>query len=327
LENIKIHESFESVSDTWKSILSQIPKHSIFQTIEWQKTWFSIFGENNILNILEISNNGEVIGIAPFLLSKDNKLTLIGSKDVYDYQDFLVIPNYEQEFFNEIGVYFESVNCTSIEINSIPENSATLSFMSKLAESNQWSFEQYLEDVCPLMELPEDWESYFSILNKKDRHELRRKFRRLDDQSEHTIQQFTTTEEITSSMDDFFVLMSKSGHHKAEFLTPVMKVYFEKLCVELSKENWTRLYFMEIDNKKVSACIAFDYNNIRYLYNSGFDPDYQHLSCGLLLNATSLKDSIEHNFEFFDFLRGDESYKYHLGAQDTTIYTIKLMKK
>ena len=128
-------------------------------------------------------------------------------------------------------------------------------------------------------------------------------------------------------MDDFFVLMSKSGHHKAEFLTPVMKVFFEKLCVELSKENWTRLYFMEIDNKKVSACIAFDYNNIRYLYNSGFDPDYQHLSCGLLLNATSLKDSIEHNFECFDFLRGDESYKYHLGAQDTTIYTIKLMKK
>ena len=38
-------------------------------------------------------------------------------------------------------------------------------------------------------------------------------------------------------MDDFFVLMSKSGHHKAEFLTPVMKVYFEKLCIELSKEN------------------------------------------------------------------------------------------
>ena len=74
LENIKIHESFESVSDTWKSILSQIPKHSIFQTIEWQKTWFSIFGENNILNILEISNNDEVIGIAPFLLSKDKNI-------------------------------------------------------------------------------------------------------------------------------------------------------------------------------------------------------------------------------------------------------------
>ena len=83
MENIKIHESFESVSDTWKSILSQIPKHSIFQTIEWQKTWFSIFGENNILNILEISNNDEVIGIAPFLLSKDNNRFIRGCHYIY----------------------------------------------------------------------------------------------------------------------------------------------------------------------------------------------------------------------------------------------------
>ncbi len=327
MENIKIHESFESVADIWKSVLSQISKHSIFQTIEWQKTWYSIFGENNNLNILEISHKQKIIGIAPFMLHKDNKLTLIGSKDVYDYQDFLVIPNHETEFFNEIGLYIKSSNHTSIEINSIPENSTTIPFMDKLAESNKWDFEQSTEDVCPLLKLPESWESYFSILNKKDRHELRRKFRRLDDQSDHTIQQLTTSEDIINSMDDFFTLMSKSGHHKAEFLTPIMKVYFEKLCIELSKENWTRLYFMEIDNKKVSACIAFDYNNIRYLYNSGFDPDYQNLSCGLLLNATSLKDSIEHNFESFDFLRGDESYKYHLGAQDTTIYTIKLIKK
>lgn len=327
MEKIKIHETFESATDIWNTILSRIPKHSIFQTIEWQKTWFSIFNKHNDLNILEISNNSEVIGIAPFMLNQDKRLTLIGSKDVYDYQDFLVVPNNESEFFNEIGEYFKKMNYTSIEINSLPENSTTIHFMETLAGSNHWDFEKSSEDVCPLLELPQDWESYFAILKKKDRHELRRKFRRLDDQTDHSIQQLTRSEDIANSMDDFFSLMSKSGHHKADFLTPIMKVYFEKLCVELSKENWTRLYFMEIDNKKVSACIAFDYNNIRYLYNSGFDPDYQHLSCGLLLNATSLKDSIEYKFDRFDFLRGDESYKYHLGAQDTTIYTIKLIKK
>ena len=327
MENIKIHESFDSVSDIWKTVLSRIPRHSIFQTIEWQKTWFSIFHTNNSLNILEISNNNEVIGIAPFMLNGDKKLTLIGNKDVYDYQDFLIVPNYENEFFKEVGIFFENINYDLIEINSIPETYATIPFMEKLAKNKEWSFDKSTEDVCPLIELPKDWESYLSILNKKDRHELRRKFRRLDDQSNHTIQQLTASVDIENSMEEFFELMSKSGHHKAEFLTPIMKIYFKNLCLELSKENWTRLYFMEIDNKKVSACIAFDYNNIRYLYNSGFDPDYQHLSCGLLLNATSLKHSIEYNFECFDFLRGDESYKYHLGAQNTTIYTIKLMKK
>ena len=110
MENIKIHESFDSVSDIWKTVLSRIPRHSIFQTIEWQKTWFSIFHTNNSLNILEISNNNEVIGIAPFMLNGDKKLTLIGNKDVYDYQDFLIVPNYENEFFKEVGIFFENIN-------------------------------------------------------------------------------------------------------------------------------------------------------------------------------------------------------------------------
>ena len=326
MNNIKIHECFSSVNKKWKELLSLIPNHSIFQTIEWQKTWFSVFHDNNSLNILEISKGDELIGIAPFMLNDNNKLTLIGSKDVYDYQDFLVIPGFESEFFMSVGEYFKSMNHTIIEINSVTENSTTIEELEKLSKLNNWKYEIMSEDVCPLVQLPEEWDSYLGILNKKDRHELRRKFRRLDENSEFKIEELRNTNEITNAMEDFFILMSKSGHHKAEFLTPIMKVYFENICAELSKQNWTRIYFMEIEGKKVSACIAFDYNKVRYLYNSGFDPEYQYLSCGLLLNATTLKDAITNEFVSFDFLRGDESYKYHLGAQDTTIYTIKIMK-
>ena len=63
-------------------------------------------------------------------------------------------------------------------------------------------------------------------------------------------------------------------------------------------------------------------NNTRFLYNSGYDPNFSELSVGLINHAYSIKLSIEQNIKIFDFMRGDERYKYHLGAEDTRLFTI-----
>ena len=68
--------------------------------------------------------------------------------------------------------------------------------------------------------------------------------------------------------------------------------------------------------------MCFDYGNSRFLYNSGYDPSYSALSVGLLLKALSLKNAIDDSMKYFDFLRGDERYKYHLGGEDHYLYTM-----
>jgi CelD/BcsL family acetyltransferase involved in cellulose biosynthesis len=72
----------------------------------------------------------------------------------------------------------------------------------------------------------------------------------------------------------------------------------------------------------VSAVLAFDYDGRRLLYNSGYRLAYGHLSVGLMLKALAIKDAIEKGLTYFDFLRGPEPYKYHLGAQDATIHRL-----
>ena len=81
---------------------------------------------------------------------------------------------------------------------------------------------------------------------------------------------------------------------------------------------------MEIDSVKVAACICFDYNKIYWLYNSGYDPNYSNLSVGLLNKALCIKESIELNYDKFNFLRGSERYKYSLGGEDEKIYQISI---
>lgn len=75
------------------------------------------------------------------------------------------------------------------------------------------------------------------------------------------------------------------------------------------------LAFLTLGGRKVAGILYFDYNNCRYLYNSGYDPSYKSLSIGLLSKVLCIKDAIEKGKKVFDFLKGSEVYKSRLGGE------------
>ena len=62
------------------------------------------------------------------------------------------------------------------------------------------------------------------------------------------------------------------------------------------------------------------------LYNSGYDPRYSRLSVGLVSKALAIKEAIEAGKRSFNFLRGTERYKYHLGAKDFAVYQLTVRR-
>ena len=70
--------------------------------------------------------------------------------------------------------------------------------------------------------------------------------------------------------------------------------------------------------------MCFDYNGSIYLYNSGYDPAYTSLSAGLICKILAIKASIEQGKKRFDFLKGSEFYKYHLGGKEVPLYRCQI---
>jgi CelD/BcsL family acetyltransferase involved in cellulose biosynthesis len=87
----------------------------------------------------------------------------------------------------------------------------------------------------------------------------------------------------------------------------------------LAEKNNIRLSFLEVDGVRAAATLCFDYNRDRYLYNSAYDPAYSSLSVSLLLEVFDIQDAIKNGKTRFDFLSGNEPYKYDLGGQDVPI--------
>jgi CelD/BcsL family acetyltransferase involved in cellulose biosynthesis len=51
------------------------------------------------------------------------------------------------------------------------------------------------------------------------------------------------------------------------------------------------------------------------------------LSLGVVLTAKAIEHAIENGRSTFDFLRGNETYKYRFGAKDTEIYRLAISRE
>jgi CelD/BcsL family acetyltransferase involved in cellulose biosynthesis len=123
-------------------------------------------------------------------------------------------------------------------------------------------------------------------------------------------------------MAEFMRLHRMSTPAKNEFMTAEREQFFTKIAVALARENSTRLCFLELNGEKVATSLSFVCRDVRYLYNSGYNPAQSKLSVGLLNHALAIKSSIEQGHRVFDFMRGNEAYKYHLGGIDRQVFAL-----
>ena len=173
-------------------------------------------------------------------------------------------------------------------------------------------------DVAPFLNLPASWDEYLFQLGRHDRHELRRKIRRLEKAGAFKI----CHEGGVAEGDEFFRLMKISGEDKRSFLSPDMTRFFQDVISVFSPKKMLSLCFLKIKGENIAAVLSFVYRNDVLLYNSGFNPQFYKLAPGLILTAYLIKQSIENGIKRFDFLRGGERYKYNLGGKDRKLYKI-----
>ena len=314
-------DSFASLEMTWKSLLSRCPADTVFLTWDWQRLWWKNCGVGD-LHLLTVETDDEVVGIAPLVWDGDH-WGFSGGVEVADFLDILADPSHAASVASAVLDYLEQFG-GKVDFRNLRPDS--LGATRVLDEARRRGIEATLEqeDVSPRVDLPSDWESYLQSLSKKDRHELRRKMRRLLSSGDVRYGVANAPDTRDRDVDDFIRLHRLSAPEKASFMTSEMARFFHALVNEFAPVGMLRLYFLEIDGVRSAAVVLFDYGGDFLLYNSGYDPTSAHLSTGLLLKAFCLRDAIDEGRRVFDFLQGNEPYKYDLGAQDVPIFRLRM---
>ena len=312
-------EALESLALEWAALLARTPEPVAFLHPTWHRVWLDEFQDGRELLLLAVRDGAELLGVAP-LLRAEGKISFVGNYSICDYMDFIVAPDRAEEVFAAILAALQSEDWSEIELRGLRDDSPTVSELLPAAERAGLTVEREEEAVAPRVQLPESWEAYQAALNKKDRHELRRKLRRLGELGELQLNAYTRAEDMEEHLPIFIRLMVESRGNKASFMSEQIGRFFHRMAPALASENLLRLYELELNGTAIASVLCFDQGGRLFLYNSGYDPQYAQFAVGLGSKAMCLQDAIESGHTWVDFLRGHEPYKYDLGSQDRLIY-------
>lgn len=317
--------SFDECRDIWNETAS-IVKPYPFQQLWYMELFFKNFAKKEDLFLLGIFEEQQLLALGAFekvgqtilfLGTKDVSQTPDLVQDITDFGDILYTQLGKEKadmIWESIFAYFKEQGFSQLQLDYIREDSPTYTVLHQQAYLNVSQ-----QEVSPYILVPQLWEEYLSSLQKKQRHELKRKINRLS-KIPYTFERKDITKE---NFDSFITLHKLSDFNKAKFMTESMEHFFWDV-VSTKKLFWqTFLYTLSIEEKEVSSVLVFENDEQILLYNSGFDPSFGYYSVGLLGKAFILKHTIKEEKHVYDFLRGNERYKYDLGAHDLPLFQIK----
>jgi len=317
-------ESFDRLTSYWADSSHRLKWGSVFVLPRWLEVWWRVFQPGTELYLGVVRDRSEIIGIAPLQVS-GRRAFFIGSPDVCDYLDFIAAPGREGDFFNALLDELRKQGIEHLDLRALRPDSTVVTSLVEVARSRDFEVLCREKEVSMELDLPASWEEYLAGLDKKQRHEVRRKLRRLWEAGKVAYRCHEVNEqEVGSLTDTFLKLFALSREEKARFLTAQMESFFRSLAEAMAELRLLRFGILEVNEQPAAMTMVFDYNGSMYLYNSGYDPQYNSLSVGLLSKVLGIKESIERGRKKWDFLKGAEKYKYQLGGSEIPLYNCQI---
>ena len=317
---------FESLDEArWNGLLDQARHPSVFLSWQWQTAWARAFLAPRPLHLVRVSDDaGTLAGLLPLYDDGDGIWRFVGGVDVSDYLDLIVSAGREENVWQAL-LQHRAGEPTEWDLHAIRAASPTLEILPRLGPAAGLRSEVEVQDRCPGLELPGSWDAYLGRLSGKDRHELRRKIRKLERELPGTsVRSHAAPEGWDAGLSAFLKLHRLAKAGKARFMDERMEAFFRDASRALAAAGWARLWFLDCDGMAVAGFLVLDYGGWVGLYNSGFDPLHAKLAPGIVLLAHVIRDAIDRGVPVFDFLRGEESYKYAFGPAPQDLFRVRV---
>lgn len=335
----QLYQEFpQALQKDWNDLLAQSAVHVPFLRHEYLETWWHTRGggewpQDTQLAVITASEGGRLVGVAPLFVGNWENLStllLVGSIEISDYLDLIARPADMPRFTSALLDYLDQEPALAgwkrIDLYNVLENSPLLAALQSAAQEHSWAYA--LEPFRPALTipLPGDWETYLAGIDKKQRHEIRRKLRRAHE-SERNVHWYYVQDpaQLESEIEAFLSLMSQD-EEKARFLTPPMRDNFRMTMRCAFKAGCLHLSFLVIDGRKAASYLSMDYLNQLWVYNSGIDATFIELSPGWVLLGELLQWANENKRSAFDFMRGDEDYKFRFGAHKRDVMRVTVTR-
>lgn len=301
----------------WRDLALTSPTATIFQTYEWNSTWWRYFGKSpgrKLLIFCFRTNEGALVGLAPmmtepFYLSPIRRIAFLGG-GVSDYLDIIHAPGYDSDVAESFYETLESYS--GWDMLDLQQLRASSMLVPRIPQSKMLKLEDHPGEPCPFIDLPASWEQFLMSLGKKTRSNVSYYDRALSKVYNVQYEAVCDDDVLADEMEHLFNLHQRRWNKRwlpGVFGSKKIREFHREVATLLMHKGWLRLFVLRLDGETQAVLYCFTYASRTCYYQGGFEPTLAKLSLGTVLTARAIRHCIEEGNQVFDFLRGDEPYK------------------
>ncbi|HEV8539336.1 MAG TPA: GNAT family N-acetyltransferase [Bacteroidota bacterium] len=321
---VRTDSEFDSLEREWNELLTH-SQASIFQTFEWLRTWWTYFGKKLRLHILVFFAGRRMVGIAPMFqqevktggMKVATSLRFIGC-GISDYMDIIIRRGFEQDVIEVFASYLQltSGEWDVFEIVDLNERSPVLQRLPGLLLARGMNVYAYQGNVCPQVSLPDSWEGFLRHIGPKNRYHLKRKKEKLNENFRCEVEIYRDEkDDVPRAVDEFIRIHEhrwRSLGFPSAFDDESHRAFHVDVARRMARRGWLRLLFLKVNGQRVAVSFDFNFNKRIHVYLSHANGPDEIMKCspGFLIRCLAIERGISENMNVYDFLRGNEAYKY-----------------
>ena len=328
----------EALAAEWDAVLARDPAATLFQAPRWIRTWDAVLGGQRRLRTRTFRRDGALVGVvaesveAVRLPDRVREVVrLAGGTEVTDYLGPVAGPGDRTEVAAAwVAALAADRDWDEVVLGGLATDAGWSALLADAAvAAGLRVVDAGVDGVCPVIDLAGGYEGYLGRLPGRLRQEGARKARKLArDVGPHEVVRLDGSD-LAGGVDAFLDLAARSEDEKAGFFRrPEMRRWFHALATEYGPDGTFRLHRLDAGGLPAAMMVSLvdRARGVWGLYNSAFDPDLAALGPGAVLVNGLIEAAAAEGFATFDLLRGDEAYKYRLGAVDRVLNTLTLVR-
>jgi CelD/BcsL family acetyltransferase involved in cellulose biosynthesis len=328
-------EPLEALRADWDALARTDTRDGFFRTAAWYLPWLDyIEPDREPFVITARRSDDSLVGLAPLCRMEIRRGALslsavgFGGRDVVsgDYLDIPAAGNGQPVVAAILQHLWEQRSSWGLFVGGeVLAGGPFETEIERWARKHRLAVRRQEERLCPYIELPNRFDDYLKTLSESMRYHVRRRTRDIVDKLGARVEVWTTPEQIKAGIDLLTRLHVARWRRDGEPGTlgrPGYAQFLYAVCTSAAVRP--RLYVLRHAAQPVAALLAFHFAESALFYQAGWDPEspLARLSPGVVLMRHSIEDAIASGLRYYDFLRGDESYKFRWTTTARTTTTL-----
>jgi CelD/BcsL family acetyltransferase involved in cellulose biosynthesis len=342
VEVIETKPAFNRLEQDWNAVYAADPDAQLFLSWRWLSGWLGQISSPWLILAAKADNAAEApyvaflplrLGVKAQKSHLHNELNMAGNFAA-DYTGILCAPEIEHQAIPAFARYLKQMNWARLNLENVRVSESRLRLL--LAHFPKSGFQTSEisrvgkvdgidNNLCPFAPLPPDWNAYLDTLSANTRQKIRRLLKLVDQPGEYRISH-ATTETVERDLDALLQFwQTKWRPRKGDLVHSLVRSNRAMLKRSFAADLLFLPTLWQEDRPLAALATFTDPQKRSFLfYMTGRDETFEGPSPGLILHAHSIRYAIENGFTEYDFLRGNEAYKYSFGVKERRIRCVAI---